>query len=134
MVQIVAKVPASNGVLQIATSRRDHSHIDGNLLLSSHAVVRRAVEYTQQLHLSPRLELAHFVQEHGSPIGEFEEARLLRIRAAERAFFVSKKLALDQMLRQCSAVHIYPGLTAAQRLLMNGAGDNLLAAAGLAGD
>jgi hypothetical protein len=78
--------------------------------------------------------LAHLVEEERAAVGELEEALLVFGGARERALLVPEELALEQVLGHGRAVLRDEELVLAARLVVHGAGDELLARAGLALD
>src|SRR5579872_5823388 len=88
MEKIVAEQSSRCLIFQVATGGSDDANIDGNLLLSTDTIVRRAVKHAQQLHLRARFEFSNFVEEESPAVGQLEEAGFLRVGAAECAFLV----------------------------------------------
>jgi hypothetical protein len=80
------------------------------------------------------LQLADLIEEQRAFVGHLKQPGLGRIGAAECAFLVSEKFALDQILRQRGAVDIDPRTAAPWRRFVDGARDQLFARAGFAGD
>ena len=68
------------------------------------------------------------------PCGQLEAAGLGPRGAGEGALLVAEELALQQVLREGAAVDGDEGLAARGPLVVEGAGHQLLAGAGLAGD
>ncbi len=94
------------------------------------ALLQRA----QELHLHLDRDLADLVEEERAAVGELEAPRLARHGAGERAALVAEELALDELLRDGRAVDLDERLVLAARVLVQRAGDELLARAALAGD
>src|SRR5258708_29576499 len=78
------------------------------------------------------IEIANLIQKECSFVGEFEKAGLHGIGTAERAFLVTEKLALYQMLRNGGAVHVYPWMLAALRVIVDDSRNHLFSRAGFA--
>ena len=78
--------------------------------------------------------IADLVKEKRAVIGKFEESGLGSFGAAEGSLLVAKEFTLDEVIGECAAVDVDPGLGASQGSLMNGARDQFLAAAGFTGD
>jgi hypothetical protein len=55
------------------------------------------LQYTQKFWLQRRRNIADFVKEEGTLIGQLEAAKLLRDRSGERALFMAEKLAFEQI-------------------------------------
>ena len=60
---------------------------------------------TQQLHLHLVRQVTHFVEEHRTALGLFEDAFLVGDGRCKRAFQVAKQLAGGKLLGQAAAVH-----------------------------
>ena len=82
---------------------------------------RRSLAWSGQGHL------ADLVEEQRAAVGELELARLHPVRAGERAALVAEELALEQGRRQGRAVDLDAGARAADRGVVDGARDELLA-------
>ena len=94
------------------------------------ALLQRA----QQLHLHLDRDLADLVEEERPAVGELEAPRLAGHGARERAALVAEELALDELLRDGRAVDLDERLVLAARVLVQRAGDELLARPALARD
>jgi hypothetical protein len=130
MIEIAAKAALLHQVLEIMVGSGHNAHIHGDLFASAQAVIRHAIEHAQQLYLDLQVEIADFIQEKRTFVGHFKEARLLGIGPAEGAFFITKKLAFHQVLRDGRAVNVNQRAVAAQRKVVDGVRDHLLARAG----
>lgn len=67
-------------------------------------------------------------------MGEFVEAGFGGVGAAKGAFLVTKELAFKEMLGDCAAADIHPGLVTAERELVDGAGDQFFPGAAFTED
>jgi hypothetical protein len=78
--------------------------------------------------------IADFIEKRVEPSANSNLPFFCRDRTGKSAFFVAEQLALDQMIRQSSAVnrHHRPAASAALRDVWRG--DQFLAGAALAGD
>jgi len=132
MKEIIAEDAARSLLFEITTRRSNYADVDRYFFLPTHSVIGCAVEDAQQLYLCAWLEFSDFIQKQGAGICQLEETRLLPVGAAECALLVSEKLAFDEMLRKSPAVHVDPGFVAAQGVMVNRSGDDLLARPGLA--
>ena len=88
----------------------------------------------QQQPLHPQGHLADFVEEDGAAVGELELADLVAIGAREGALDVAEQLRFEQRFRKAGAVHGDQLPRGARAAPVDGAGDELLADAALAGD
>ena len=79
-------------------------------------------------------DVADLVEKQRAAVGDLEQALLVGDGAGEGALDVAEEFALQQVLRQRSAIHGHEGLGPAQAVVMNRAGDQLLAGAAFAGD
>src|SRR5207247_10793736 len=80
------------------------------------------------------LERADLVEKQRAALGQLEAAELALIGSGERALLVAEQLGLDQRVRERGRIDGHERLVTARALPMNGAGDQLLAGAALAGD
>ena len=78
--------------------------------------------------------VADFVEEQRAAVGLLEPADALLVGARERALLVSEQLRFEEVLLQRGAVHLDEVARRAQRVVMNGAGDQLLAGSRFAAD
>ena len=92
------------------------------------------LEEAQQLGLHVQANLADFVEEEGAARRAANHARERLVRAGEGAALVAEQLAIEQVAGHGGAVERDEPRRAALRALMHGAGEQLLAGAGLAGD
>ena len=132
--EILAEAAILDRGFEILIGGGDDADIDVDLAVTAETVEGLAVEDAQQFHLSLRLQFADFVEEKSAFVGQFEQAGLGDVGAAEGAFFVSEEFALHQVFGKRGAVDVDPGTAAAMGGLVNGASDEFLAGAGFAGD
>ena len=92
------------------------------------------LEDAQQFRLNVERQLADFVQEDRSAVGQFEAADAAGDGAGEGPFFMAEQLAFHQASRQCRAVDLDQRLVAPLAGGMNGPGDQFFARARLAAD
>src|SRR3954447_25856757 len=114
MIEIVAKTAGAHQLFKILIGGCDDAYIHADFLVSTQPVIRYAIQYAQQLYLYFGIEVSDFIQKEGAAIGHFKVTNFLCIGAAERAFFIPKEFAFNQMLRDGGAVYVYPGLIAAE--------------------
>src|SRR3546814_6620184 len=86
------------------------------------------------LALQFQWNLADLVEEQGAAIGQLEAADAVAHRAGERALHMAEELALEQFARNRRAVDADQRPAAAPAGFVDGARDQLLAGAALAGD
>src|SRR5579863_7257473 len=131
MEEILAKAAFLNRFFEVLVGGGDDTHIDSDLAMPSETVERLTIEHAQKLDLSLQLQLADLVEKQRAPVGEFKQARLGRVGAAEGPFFISEQLALHQVFGKRCAVDVDPRATAAMRRFMDSASDKLLASSSL---
>ena len=78
--------------------------------------------------------VADFVEEQRAAVGLLEAADALLVGAGEGALLVAEQLRLEQVLLQRRAVHLDEVAARAQRVVVDRAGDQLLAGARFAAD
>ena len=86
------------------------------------------------MRLGVGAHVADFVEEQRAAVGLLEAADALLVGAGERPLLVAEQLRLEQVLLQRGAVDLDEVAPGAQRVVVDGAGDQLLAGAGLAAD
>lgn len=93
-----------------------------------------ALEHGEQLDLQVQRHLPHFVEEDGAAIGSFEVALSILIGAGERPQHVPEELGLEELFRECRAVHVDERPFLARALHVYGTCEILLANTGRARD
>ena len=111
----------------------DHAHVDRDRRVAAHRQDHAVLQDAQQTHLQLRRQLADLVEEDGAAVRAAEEPRAVGDRTGERAAHVTEELALDQVLRDRAAVHDHERAVRARAAPVDGARDQLLAGAALAG-
>src|SRR3546814_13217351 len=92
------------------------------------------LDRAQQLDLHRQRQLGHFVEEQGAAVGGLEQAGLVGVGTGEAALLVAEEFAFHQLRRDRAAVDRHERPAGARALGVDGAGDELLAGAGLAAD
>ena len=90
------------------------------------------LQNVQQLRLHLRAHLADLVQQKGALIGKLELAGLGANGTGKCADFVSEELTLEQLGRECGAVHVDKVLATSAMVLMQQHGDDFFADAAFA--
>src|SRR5204862_7876471 len=88
----------------------------------------------QDLGLGARVHVADLVEEQGAAVGELELAATLVGGARECALLVTEELALDELGGDRGAIELDEGAVGALGVIVDRAGDELLAGAVLARD
>ena len=110
----------------------DQAQVDGGFRHRAHRTHAALLDGTQQLALHGQGQVADLVQEQGAAFGRLEKALAVFGRTSESAFAVTKKLGLQQVLRNGAAVHSHERRPRAGPLAMHGARHQLFARAALA--
>ncbi len=92
------------------------------------------LQHAQDLGLRVLAHVADFVEEQAAAVGLLEAADALLVGAGEGALLVAEQLGLEQVLLQRGAVHLDEVAAGARRVVVDGAGDQLLAGARFAAD
>ena len=132
VVEIFAKQIFGNGLVEIAVGGGDDAHIDGDFAGAADRAHRALLQHAQQFDLHGQRHFADFVEEDGAAVGDFEQAALVLVRSGEGAFQVAEEFALQQSLREGSAVDGDERLGGARRADVDGAGYKFFAGAALA--
>jgi hypothetical protein len=119
---------------QVAVRRRHQAHVHPDRSRAPQALELLLLQHAEELRLQLRGDIADLVEEERPLVGQLEAADFLRDGAGEGAFLVAEQLALDQPCGDGRAVELDEGPVAAGAQLVEGAGDELLAGAGLAAD
>ncbi len=128
------KAPRLDGVLQVGVGRRDHPHVHLLDAGRADALDLAGLDHAQQHHLDLRGGLADLVQEERAAVGALEEPRLVADRAGVGALDRPEQLGGGERRRDRPHVHRQAGAVAARAGLVDGAGHQLLAGAGLAAE
>ena len=108
------------------------STLDG--LVAAHPLERAGLQHPQDFGLRRRRHVADLVQEDGAAMALLELADALQGGAGEGAAFVAEEFAFQQLLRDGGAIDGQERLLAAVAVMIDGARDQFLARAALAGD
>ncbi len=132
--EILPEPPGLDVRLQVPVGRGDDADVGvaGARLADPLEVL--LLQEAQQLGLQRRRDLADLVEEQRPPLGHLDPPRLIADRAGERPLGVSEQLARQQLLRQRRAVGDHERARGARALAVDGARQDALAGAVLAGD
>ena len=103
-------------------------------LIAADALVAPVRQHAKELRLQRAVEITDLVEEERAAAGRLDPSRAARGGAREGAALVAEELALKQRRRQRGQVDRDERRRAARRVVVDGARDELLAGAGLAGD
>ena len=132
VVEVLAESPLGDELLQVAVRRRDDPDVDLLGVGGAERTDLAVLEHAQQPDLHAGLRLADLVEKDRAAVGDLEEALLVGMGTGERAALVAEELALEQRLGQRAAVLGHELLVPARARIMDGAGEQILAGAGLA--
>ena len=134
VVEVLAELAVFDVLLDVAVRRREHAHVDGDLLRRATASHLALLQHAQQRHLELGSQVGHLVEQHRATFGVAEDAEVALRRARERTFLVAEELALHEILGDGAAVDDQHRLVLAVAHLVDGARDALLAGPALARD
>ena len=132
IIEVVAKLAVGDHLRQVAVRRRHQAHVHPDRSRAPQALELLLLQHAEELRLQLRWDVADLVEEERPLVGQLEAANFLRDGAGEGAFLVAEQLALDQPCGDGRAVELDEGPVAAGAQLVEGAGDEFLAGAGLA--
>src|SRR6185312_14535497 len=132
--QVFAELALLHQAAEIAVGGDEDAHVDLDGALGADAAQLALLQDAQELDLHRRWHLAHLVEEQGAAVGDLEEAAALGVGAGEGAAHVAEERGLEQRLGDGGARLGDEGLAAARTVVVDGAGDELLAGAALAVD
>ena len=127
-------MPSGDRLLHVLVGGGDHPHVHPHGLGAADPLELALLQHAQQLHLRAQVDVADLVEEQRAAFGQLEAALLARVRAGERALLVAEELRFDQRVGQRRAAHLHERLLGAQRVVVDGVRDQLLAGARLAAD
>ncbi len=96
--------------LEVAVARGDHPNVCLEGAIVADALELALLQDAQQLRLHVERDFTHLVQEQGSTRGELEAAHAVAMRAGERPLHVTEELALEELVRDRSAIHLHERL------------------------
>ena len=92
------------------------------------------LEHPDVLGLDLEVDVADLVQEEGPAVGLLEAAHAVAVGAGERPLDVAEQLALEQVLRECRAMHLDEGARRTGTSGVDGCGQELFAGSALPSD
>src|SRR6478672_2780606 len=134
VVEVLAEGPVLHGRDRVLVGGRHDPDVDDDLGLAAEAPEGALLEEAEELGLDAGLHLGDLVEEEGAAVGELEAALAAIAGVGEGAALVAEDLALEQGLGHGRAVDGHEGAAGAGGELVERAGDQLLAGAGLAVD
>ena len=134
VVEVLAELAGLDHRRQVAVGGGDQPHVDLDRPRAAEPLELVLLQDAQDLGLRVGAHVADFVEEQRAAVGLLEAADALLVGAGERALLVTEQLGLEQVLLQRRAVHLDEVARRAMRVVVDRAGDELLAGAGLAAD
>ena len=132
--QIFPEQPLLDQDAQILVARRHDPHVGLDRGTPADGGVFALLQHPQQPRLRLHRHVADFVEKQRAAFGLFEPAGSAGIGAGERAAFMAEQFGFDEVARDRRHVDGDERTVAALAVVMERAGDQFLAGAGLAGD
>ncbi len=121
-------------IQQLFLGGADETHVDLHLLLVTNPAEHPILQHPQKLGLQMGRHVANLVQHQGAAACQLQYAALALGVVAKGAGGITKQLALGHVIGHGGAVEGHKGVAGAQAGPVTGAGQQLLAGAGLADD
>ncbi len=132
--QVAAKQLLLAQLAEIGLRRRDHAHVDRDLVVGAQALDLAFLQHAQELHLEAHGHALDLVEQQGAAVGMLELADPLLGGIGEGADLMAEQLALEQRLGQAAAIDRDEVAFAPLAVVVQAARDELLARSGLADD
>ncbi len=120
--------------LKVAVCGHQEAEVAHHLLDPAHRAVAAVLQHAQKGLLDGHGQLPDLVQKQGAPVGLADHALKAAVGPGEGPALVAEELALHELFRQGRAVHHHKGAVGPDAVVVDGAGEELLARAGLPGD
>src|SRR5690242_12471243 len=132
MKEVFAKFPARYRGREVDMGSGNHAHIDHNRTGPANAPHGSLLERAQKLALEDERQMADLIEEERATISKFEQPGLRDRGTRERALFVAKQLALEELLGNRRAIDIHERRSTPRTVVVNRARDQFLSRASLA--
>ena len=129
--EVVAERAFGHHGAQVAVGGADKPDVGALRARVAHRLELALLDDAQQLRLDRERDVADLVEEYAATLRHFEQPALVRDRAREGAFHVAEELAFEQVLGERHAIDRHDRLVLAQAVVVDGAGDELLAGTAL---
>ncbi len=83
---------------EVSIGRGDHAHVDLSHLFTAHRLYLMLLEHSEKLSLQVEPDVAHLIQEDGTPSRLFEFSRAICGGSRERTLYVTEHFAFEQVL------------------------------------
>ena len=134
IVEVFPELPRRDQGGEVLVRGSQYPNVHGLLPIAAHGPDRPLLENPEQLDLKALIQLAHFVQEDGAPLGLSKQPGPVPIRSGERPSHVTEEFGLQQARRQSATVYREKWLGCTPAALVDSPGHEFLARAGLAHD
>ncbi len=134
VIQVFPETPFIDFLFQVSVGGRNHPHINGNLAGRTNRIDGSFLQDTQQLHLHVHGHVANFIEKEGAAMGQLKATQAVRHGARERAFSVTKEFALQEFFRDGAAIDRHEVRSRSDRLIVQGAGQQLFTRPAFSGD
>ena len=130
--EVLAKPLLAHGLFEVAMRGGDDADIHGKGFLAAHPLNAPFLKHPQEFGLRERAQVPDLVEEQRAAVRLLETPDPPRFRTGERAPFMAEQFAFEQHFGDGRAIHGDERFIGARAVLIQGAGDQLLAGAGLA--
>ena len=130
--QVLAKLARGHEAREVSMGGRDDAQINLDRARTSDSLDLAFLQRPQEFHLLRQRKLGHLVEKQSAAVRPFESSLVRTRRAGERALFVAKQIALDQVLRQRTTVYRDERAAPPRRARVESSGEELLAGPRLA--
>src|SRR5215510_2842314 len=120
--------------MKIAVGGRNHANVHLGGVRFADSLEFALLKHPQELHLEGAAHRSDFVEEQRALMSLVQTALPVADRTRKRAFHVSEELRFQKRLWNSAAVQGHETLHPARAVLVDGPGDDFLAASRLAGD
>src|ERR671916_3197625 len=125
--EVLAELLGLDHLAEVSVGGAEDADVDPERIVLADAADLARLQEPEQLDLDALVQLAHLVQEERAAVGDLEEPLAMRVGAGERPLAVAEQLALDEVLGQGAAVDRDERVRGAAALVVEVAGDQLLA-------
>ena len=110
IVEVTAERPRLHHTCEVLVRRRDHTHVNGHDAVSAEWHDLAFLQNTQQACLEEGRHLTDLIEKDGSAMRQLKESLSAALSCAgECSVHVAKELRLQEILRECHAVHSEKG-------------------------
>src|SRR5262249_38310916 len=130
VVQILAELAIPHGLFQILVARRNQADVDRDILAAPPLPDHPLLQDPEEFHLEVLGKSVYLVQKQGAPLSLFDQPPPGLVSSGEGALLVAEQLGLQQSLRDCGAIDRDKRCVPSVRVIVDGAGYELLSVAG----